>query len=55
MQNQIINSQDIVNINSMRFKTLVAEGNDEFNLKLTREDGIQGFIVFLRPSLPSIY
>jgi hypothetical protein len=49
-----INEPNIVEIGALRFKTIIAKADQDFALKLTPEAGIQGFIVLLRPSLPSI-
>lgn len=56
MNDQFIENQDILKLASMRFKTVVAEVADprHLNLNLTAEAGVQGFIVLLRPALPSI-
>jgi hypothetical protein len=49
-----INEFNILEIGAMRFKTIIAEADQDFALNLTPEAGIQGFIVLLRLSLPSI-
>jgi len=49
-----INAQNMLEIATMRFKTIIAQTDQEVMLKLTPEAGIQGFFVLLQPSLPSI-
>ena len=48
--------QNILEIASLRFQTVVAETgtNLEIALELPVEQGVHGFIVLLRPSLPCI-
>ena len=56
MQSQTNNHDNLVNVASLRFKPLVVEAtqNDELTIKLKLEPGVDGFIVFLKPMLPSI-
>jgi hypothetical protein len=49
-----INAQNMLEIATIRCKTIIAQADREVMLKLTPEAGIQGFIVLLQPSLPSI-
>ena len=51
-----INHPDILEIATMRFKTVVVEAkaNQAVTLELPVESGINGFIVFLQPPLPCI-
>ena len=56
MHPQTNNPENIVNIASLRLKPLVVETTqlDELTIKLKLESGIDGFIVFIKPTLPSI-
>ncbi len=56
MQPHIINPDNFVNIAAMRFQPLVLEAveNEQLTIKLKLEPGIDGFIVILKPMLPSI-
>jgi hypothetical protein len=49
-----ISQQKTMELAAMRFKTIVAEANEEVRLKLPAEAGVHGFIVLLQPPLPSI-
>lgn len=57
MQPQSNNPNNLVNIASLRFQPLVAEvaDNHELTITLKLEPGVDGFIVFLQPPLPSIH
>ena len=57
MQPQPNNHDNLVNIASLRFKPLAVEvtETDELTIKLKLEPGVDGFIVFLKPPLPSIH
>lgn len=57
MQPHTDNHDNFVNIASLRFKPLVVEAteNGELTIKLKLEPGMDGFIVFLKPPLPSIH
>jgi hypothetical protein len=54
MTYETMSEQNIFRIDAMRFKTVIADADQDFMLKLTPDEGIQGFIVLLRPALPSI-
>jgi len=56
MKHDKINQPNILEIATMRFKTVVAEAraNQAVTLELPVESGINGFIVFLQPPLPCI-
>lgn len=56
MPPQTSTNDNIVNIASMRFKPLALEANEtgELTITLKLEPGIHGFIVLLKPMLPSI-
>ena len=46
--------QSILEIAALRLKTVVAEADQDVTLKFKPETGVQGYIVLLQPSLPSI-
>jgi len=54
MTHETMRAQIIFRIAAMRFKTVIADADQEVILKLTPDEGILGFIVLLRPALPSI-
>ena len=54
MTHVTISEQNILKIAAMRFKTVIADADQDVILKLTPDEGIHGFIVLLRPALPSI-
>ena len=57
MQSQSNNHDNLVNLASLRFKPMAVEVTEpnELTIKLKLEPGVDGFIVFLKPSLPSIH
>lgn len=54
MTHETMSEQNILKIAAMRFKTVIANADQDVMLKLTPDEGIQGFIVLLRPALPTI-
>lgn len=50
-----ISHKKIMDLAAMRFKTIVAEADEEIRLKLPADVGVHGFIVLLQPALPSIH
>ena len=50
-----LNLHTLMEISAMRFKTIVAEADEEVRLKLPTDAGVHGFIVLLQPRLPSIH
>jgi hypothetical protein len=56
MQTEQTNNPHTVKIAAMRLQTLVVEvqPHKDFTLKLKPEDGIHGFIILLKPLLPTI-
>ena len=49
-----IKQQNLFEIATMRFKTIIAEANQEVTLKLAPAAGIEGVIVIWQQPLPSI-
>ena len=50
-----INQQSTLEIAAMQFRTVVAEADQELILKLGPVAGVDGYLVLLQPSLPSIH
>jgi hypothetical protein len=56
MINEQSNLPNVVKLATMRFKTIIAEAMDSqpITLSLPADSSVQGFIVILKPALPSI-